>query len=70
MAVVIETSCTALGAPPTPTTLISRNNNIISEAKREKKKAGHNSTPVLLVAMEMSRGVAVEEGYRRGHIIL
>lgn len=34
----------------------------------------HNSAPVLLVAMEISRGAAVvvvvEEGYRRGQIIM
>ena len=34
----------------------------------------HNSAPVLLVAMEISRRVAVavvvEEGYRRGQIIM
>lgn len=35
--------------------------------------ADHNSVSVLLVAMEISRGVVVlvvEEGYRRGQIIM
>lgn len=71
----METSCTALDAPPTPATLISHNNNIISEAKRRKGGDGgwgadHNSAPVLLVVMEISRGVVVEEGYRQGQIIM
>lgn len=37
-AVVIETWCTFFEAPPTPTALASHSNNIISEAKKEKRR--------------------------------